>query len=194
MNRGINEQVIKAVSDVPREIFIPEELKESSYDDRALPIGYEQTISQPFTVAYMTMLLDVKPENSVLEIGTGSGYQTAVLYNLADHIYTIERIPELLDIAKARFKKLGIFPKTLIGDGTKGWSQYAPFDRIIVTAAAKEIPPVLLEQLAVDGIMVVPVGGKEYQDMLVVKKNAIGKISIETKEQFRFVPLISNKK
>lgn len=190
--RGICRRVIRAIADVPREMFIPEELKESSYDDRALPIGYEQTISQPYTVAYMTTLLDIKPDNKILEIGTGSGYQTAVLCNLADNIYTIERLQVLMDIAQQRFKILGIHPKTKIGDGSKGWAEYAPFDRIIVTAAAKEIPPILLEQLAKPGIMVIPVGETIVQDMLIIKKDDLGNIRIIKKDQFRFVPLIIN--
>lgn len=190
--RGICRRVIRAIADVPREMFIPEELKESSYDDRALPIGYEQTISQPYTVAYMTTLLDIKPDNKILEIGTGSGYQTAVLCNLADNIYTIERLQVLMDIAQQRFKILGIHPKTKIGDGSKGWAEYAPFDRIIVTAAAKEIPPILLEQLAKPGIMVIPVGETVVQDMLIIKKDDLGNIRIIKKDQFRFVPLIIN--
>lgn len=190
--RGICRRVIRAIADVPREMFIPEELKESSYDDRALPIGYEQTISQPYTVAYMTTLLDIKPDNKILEIGTGSGYQTAVLCNLADNIYTIERLKVLMDIAQQRFKILGIHPKTKIGDGSKGWAEYAPFDRIIVTAAAKEIPPILLEQLAKPGIMVIPVGETVVQDMLIIKKDDLGNIRIIKKDQFRFVPLIIN--
>lgn len=190
--RGICRRVIRAIADVPREMFIPEELKESSYDDRALPIGYEQTISQPYTVAYMTTLLDIKPDNKILEIGTGSGYQTAVLCNLADNIYTIERLQVLMDIAQQRFKILGIHPKTKIGDGSKGWAEYAPFDRILVTAAAKEIPPILLEQLAKPGIMVIPVGETVVQDMLIIKKDDLGNIRIIKKDQFRFVPLIIN--
>jgi protein-L-isoaspartate(D-aspartate) O-methyltransferase len=190
--RGIHRKVIKAIAAVPREIFVPKELKESSYDDRALPIGYEQTISQPYTVAYMTTLLDIQPDSKILEIGTGSGYQTAVLYNLAVDIYTIERIHDLVDIAKEKFKILGVKPKILIGDGTKGWAEFAPYDRIIVTAAAKEIPPMLIEQLANNGIMVIPVGGADGQDMNVVRKDKFGNVSIEKKDQFRFVPLISN--
>jgi protein-L-isoaspartate(D-aspartate) O-methyltransferase len=192
-NRGIDPMAIRAIEGVPRELFVPKDLEESSYDDRALPIGYEQTISQPYTVAYMTTLLDIRPENKILEIGTGSGYQTAILCNLADNIFTIERIHELMDIAKKRFENLGIQPKTLIGDGTKGWAEFAPYDRIIVTAAAKEIPPMLIEQLANNGIMVIPVGGKDGQVMQVVKKDEFGNVSIEKKDQFRFVPLISNK-
>lgn len=190
--RGIHRKVIKAIAAVPREIFVPKELKESSYDDRALPIGYEQTISQPYTVAYMTTLLDIQPDNKILEIGTGSGYQTAVLFNLAVNIYTIERIHDLVDIAKEKFKTLGVKPKILIGDGTIGWAEFAPYDRIIVTAAAKEIPPMLIGQLANNGIMVIPVGGADGQDMNVVKKDKFGNVSIEKKDQFRFVPLISN--
>ncbi|MEI6089870.1 MAG: protein-L-isoaspartate(D-aspartate) O-methyltransferase [bacterium] len=192
-NRGIDPKVIRAIAVTPRELFVPKELEESSYDDRALPIGYEQTISQPFTVAYMTTLLDIQPENKILEIGTGSGYQTAILYNLAKNIYTIERIHELMDIAKKRFKQLEIAPKTLKGDGTKGWAEFAPFDRIIVTAAAKEIPYMLIEQLAYSGIMVIPVGGSDGQVMQVVKKDELGNVIIIKKDQFRFVPLISNK-
>jgi len=191
--RGIHRKVIKAIAAVPREIFVPKELKESSYDDRALPIGYEQTISQPYTVAYMTTLLDIQPGNKILEIGTGSGYQTAILCNMADNIFTIERIHDLVDIAKEKFKTLGFKPKILIGDGTKGWAENAPFDRIIVTAAAEVIPPMLTEQLATSGIMVIPVGGSDGQVMNIVKKDKFGNISIEKKDQFRFVPLISDK-
>lgn len=192
-NRGIEPNVMRAIAAVPREIFVPVELEESSYDDRALPIGYEQTISQPYTVAYMTTLLDIQLENKILEIGTGSGYQTAILCNLAKKIFTIERIHELMDIARKRFKNLGIQPKTFIGDGTKGWAEFAPYDRIIVTAAAKVIPAMLIEQLANSGIMVIPVGGADGQVMNVVKKDELGNVSTEKKDQFRFVPLISNK-
>ncbi len=188
-----NTQALAALERVPREMFVPKRLADRAYDNSALPIGGGQTISQPYVVAAMTDKLDVGPRMKVLEVGTGSGYQAAVLAPLCRRLYTIERDRELLHAAEQRFKELGIRNiVTWLGDGAKGWPEQAPFDRIIVTAAAPRIPPRLLDQLAVGGIMVLPVGTDDFeQDLIRVRRTEDGH---ETEKLFpvRFVPLVSD--
>ena len=158
-NRGIRDtSVLAAMERVPREIFVDQAFAAQAYADQSLPIECGQTISQPFVVAYMTEKLRIDDRMKVLEIGTGSGYQTAVLSHLCRRVYTIERYRTLLQDAELRFQQLGLSNVTaMVGDGTKGWPAQAPFDRIIVTAAAREIPRTLVEQLKPDGILVAPV-------------------------------------
>jgi len=159
--RGVSDpNVLLAMRTVPRHKFVPEEYRQMSYVDNPLPIGYGQTISQPFIVAWMTELLDLKPGDKVLEIGTGSGYQAAILAELGDiEVYTIEIIPELAESAALRFKNLGYSDiRAKQADGYFGWSEYAPFDAIIVTAAPDHLPPLLIEQLADNGRLVIPIG------------------------------------
>lgn len=184
--------VLDALREVPREVFVPDTLQSYAYDNRALPIEAGQTISQPFIVGYMTEQLQLAEDHKVLEVGTGSGYQAAVLAALCRRIYTIERKRELLAIARRRFDALGL--ETIIsrvGDGTRGWPEQAPFDRIIVTAAAPQLPLELTGQLADGGRMVVPVGpdGGDQTMMLVTRHG--GQFEQRDLLPVRFVPLVS---
>lgn len=190
---GINNtSVLSAIEHTPRERFVGETFAEHAYDDTALPIACGQTISQPSVVAWMTYALQIDPSMRVLEIGTGSGYQAAVLARLSRRVYTIERHKELLAQAEQRFAELKINNITSKpGDGAKGWSEAAPFERIMVTAAADEVPASLLAQLAPGGVMVVPVGSKaEQQILLRVCKALDGSIATEQLMNVRFVPLV----
>ena len=194
ISRGIrNPLTLKAMQRVPRHLFVPPSYKNRAYDDSPLPIGYDQTISQPFIVAYMTELSKPAKWKKVLEIGTGSGYQAAVLAEIVDKVYTIEIIPQLAKEAAARLSSLGyknIVTKT--GDGYLGWKEYAPFDIIMVTAADDHIPQPLLDQLAENGRLIMPVGSPSsaQQIVLAVKKN--GKIEKSKLAMVRFVPLLRN--
>ena len=163
IKRGIEDpRILDVMKVVERHKFVPEKYSESAYNDGPLPIGHGQTISQPFIVAFMTENLKLEPSHKVLEIGTGSGYQAAVLSELCDHVYTIEIVDELANESADRLKRLGFENITVrSGDGYKGWPKEAPFERIMVTAAPEEIPEQLIEQLAEGGIMVIPVG-KQY--------------------------------
>lgn len=188
--RGIaDKNVLRAMENTPRHLFIPENLRSEAYNDGPLPIGEGQTISQPFIVAIMTELLKLNGDEKVLEIGTGSGYQAAILAQLADTCYTIELVKKLADSSGKLLKQLGY--KNVIAkcdDGYKGWPEFAQFDRIIITAAPPEIPQTLVEQLKPDGIMVVPVG-KNYQQLIVVTKTKKG-IRQENILPVRFVPMV----
>ena len=190
-SRGVKDlRVLKAMEKVPRHLFVPPSLIDQAYDDTPLPIGFKQTISQPYTVAFMTELLELKGDEKVLEIGTGSGYQTAILAELAKEVYSIERIPELLEEAKKRLKELGYENVHLkVGDGTQGWKQYAPYQAIIVTAGAPSPPPPLLEQLDEGGRLVIPVGDRYSQEMWRIRKIK-GEIFTESLGPFRFVELV----
>jgi len=189
--RGIKDpRVLDAMRRVPRHVFAGGHNLAGAYDDMALPIGEGQTISQPYMVAIMTELLELKGTEKVLEIGTGSGYQGAVLAELAKEVYTIERIGALADRAAAEYQTLGIDNiQVKTGDGTLGWPEAAPFDRIIITAASPEIPEPLMEQLAMNGILVIPVGTRYSQQLLKIRKTDHG-----LKEEYHtpciFVPLI----
>jgi len=188
--RGVTDaRVLAAMRAVPRERFVPPELASSAYEDTPLPIGDGQTISQPYIVAYMTELLQVAPEHRVLEIGTGSGYQAAVLGELAREVYTVEIVPSLARTAAAVLEELGYaHVHVRAGDGYQGWPEHAPFDRIIVTAAPETIPQPLIDQLTIGGRLVVPVGGQdETQWMTVVEKTAQGVVERQT-IAVRFVP------
>ncbi len=188
---GMSPEIERAFLACPRELFVSEHLKERVYEDVPLPIGYGQTISQPSTVAIMTRLLDPRPGNRVLEVGTGSGWQAAILSKLVypGTVYTVERIPELAEFARRNLKAAGVENvRVFVGDGSRGLPEHAPYDRIIVTAASPEIPEPLLNQLAPAGRMVLPVG-REVQKMTVVEKTAEG-LKIEEAGEFVFVPLI----
>jgi protein-L-isoaspartate(D-aspartate) O-methyltransferase len=170
LKRGIKDsRVLAAMTKVPRHLFIPENMRQDAYEDEPVPIGYNQTISQPYIVALMTELLDLTDSSKVLEIGTGSGYQAAVLAELTFSVNSIEIIPELAVRADSTLKALGYHVDIKCGDGYNGWPQKAPFDAIIVTAAPEEIPLPLIEQLAENGRMVIPVGDY-YQDLKLIKK------------------------
>lgn len=185
-------RVCAAIERIPREVFAPEEFRDKAYENTALPIGCHQTMSAPITVARMTQGLEVGERMKVLEVGTGSGYQTAVLSRLCRRVYTIERHRPLLQRAEERLATLGIHNVTAkVGDGTLGWQEQAPFERIIVTAAAMDVPPVLADQLAVDGLMVVPIDdGAGGQTLLRVSRTADG-LDTESLGPMRFVPLIA---
>ncbi len=188
--RGIRDtRVLEAMGEVPREHFVKSHLQRQAYEDFALPIGNEQTISQPWIVARMTELLRLEQRHSVLEIGTGSGYQTAVLARLAQWVYSLERVPELASRAIRRLRDLGVENvKVQSFDGSIGWSARAPFDRILVTAAAPKAPSPLLDQLAVGGRMIVPEGERERQRLVVYRKLRQG-MRREVGEPVSFVPL-----
>ncbi|MDX7991571.1 protein-L-isoaspartate(D-aspartate) O-methyltransferase [Xenorhabdus sp. Reich] len=184
-----NEHLLEIIAKVPRECFVDEALSHKAYENTALPIGHGQTISQPYIVARMTELLNLTPEANVLEIGTGSGYQTAILAHLSRHVFSVERIKGLQWQAKRRLKQLDLHNiSTRHGDGWNGWPSKGPFDAIIVTAAPPEIPPALLHQLADGGVMVVPVGERS-QSLKVVHRYG-NDFHGEVIESVRFVPLI----
>jgi protein-L-isoaspartate(D-aspartate) O-methyltransferase len=190
--RGVkDERVLGALRKVPRHLFVKDHLRTQSYGDHALPIGSAQTISQPYIVARMTELLEVGAEHSVLEIGTGSGYQTAILALLARRVYSLERIAELAREAIPRMRQLGLDNvKIQVFDGTVGWSEWAPYDRILVTAGAPKVPEPLLDQLAPGGVLVVPEGQLNSQRLVVYRKLARGAIRRSEGEEVAFVPLL----
>ena len=191
--RGVKDVgVLKAVQKVEREKFVPEKYRDLAYSDNPLPIGHQQTISQPYIVAYMTEHLQVSKSHNVLEIGTGSGYQAAILAELAHHVFTIEIIPKLAESAEKVLMELAYENITLrTGDGYKGWPEEAPFDRIMVTAAPNEIPEKLVEQLAPNGRMILPVGGSIFAQYLwLVQKDKEGIVTKEKILAVRFVPMV----
>lgn len=183
--------VLKALSKVPRHEFVPAESRRSAYDNRPLPIGHGQTISQPYIVALMTDLSEPDPDDAVLEIGTGSGYQAAIFSALVDRVYSIEIIEPLAKQAKARLDRLGYDNVTTrLGDGYYGWKEHAPFDAIVVTAAASHVPPPLIAQLKPGGRMVIPVGGRFLtQQLLLIEKTMDERIVTRQIAAVRFVPL-----
>lgn len=194
ISKGIaNTKVLDAVRAIPRHLFMDSSFEAHAYQDKAFPIGADQTISQPYTVAFQTELLNLSPNQKILEIGTGSGYQTAILLKLKAKVYSIERQLELFKKTNIFFKKLGYRPKkTIFGDGYKGLPEEAPFDGIIVTAGAPEVPKALMSQLKIGGRLVIPVGSEEQIMTLFIRKSAT---EFEKKEfgSFRFVPLLENK-
>ncbi|MEN8257236.1 MAG: protein-L-isoaspartate(D-aspartate) O-methyltransferase [Thermodesulfobacteriota bacterium] len=189
--RGITDQrVLDAMADVPRHLFVQDALGSQAYGDFSMPIGLGQTISQPYIVALMTQALELKGDETVLEIGTGCGYQTAVLAKLADRIFSVERLKELYIRARQTLDQLQVFNALCTtDDGTLGWPQYSPFDAIIVTAGGPDIPQPLIDQLADPGRLVIPIGDREAQELVILKKEN-GEISRQIIEQVRFVSLI----
>ena len=186
-----DDKLIGVMERLPRDLFVPQAFQAKAYENLALPIGYHQTVSQPHVVALMTQSLELNDRCKVLEIGTGSGYQAAVLAPLCRRLYSIERHKGLLVEAEERFKKLRITNiTTRFGDGSKGWPEQAPFDRIIVTAAAIDIPPVLVAQLAVGGIMVVPIGDDQHDQRLVKVVRTDDGTKITDLGWVRFVPFV----
>lgn len=184
--------VLKAMNEIPRHVYLDSAFMDHAYKNKAFPIGVGQTISHPYTVAFQSELLQIKKGDKVLEIGTGCGYQTAVLSYLGADIYSIERIDELSKKAQKIGKQLGVKANYRIGDGTLGWTENAPYDKIIVTAGAPTQPPSLIEQLKNGGKMVIPVGGQEEQKMHFVEKNNKGKINSTVLGEFAFVPLLGD--
>ncbi len=192
IRRGVRDkEVLRAMHAVPRHRFVTRGLTDKAYDDTPLPIGYGQTISQPYIVAYMTEIVKANNGDKILEIGTGSGYQAAILSFIAGRVYTIEIIPQLAEMASLRLKETGYENVTVrCADGYYGWQKHAPFDAIIVTAAAGHIPPPLLKQLKPKGRMVIPVGGPfMVQSLVLVEKDEAGAITTQSLMPVRFVPL-----
>ncbi|UCC88127.1 MAG: protein-L-isoaspartate(D-aspartate) O-methyltransferase [Anaerolineales bacterium] len=189
--RGIvDERVLQAMREVPRHRFVPEDLWDMAYRDTPLPIGYDQTISQPYIVAYMTQMLHLSPDDRVLEVGTGSGYQAAILSRLAKQVYTIERVEGLAQCAEQVLQDLDYRNVLVrIGDGGYGWPEAAPFDAIIITAAAPEVPPPLIAQLAEDAPLVTPVGPAGYQELVRLHKRG-DQTQLEHLVPVAFVPLV----
>jgi protein-L-isoaspartate(D-aspartate) O-methyltransferase len=194
ISKGIDDKaVLDAIRAVPRHLFMDSSFEDHAYQDKAFPIAADQTISQPYTVAFQTSLLQVKPDAKILEIGTGSGYQTAVLLRLKARVYTIERQLTLFKRTSLFFKKMGYRPKKFIfGDGYKGMPEEAPFDGIIVTAGAPTVPKPLLAQLAIGGRMVIPVG-VEDQTMMLIRRTSEKEFEQQPCGAFRFVPLLEDK-
>jgi protein-L-isoaspartate(D-aspartate) O-methyltransferase len=194
MEKGIHdEKVLQALERVPRHLFLDSSFLEFAYQDKAFPIGSGQTISQPYTVAFQTQLLQVVPGDKIMEIGTGSGYQSCVLLEMGAKVYTIERQKKLFERTKAFLPTLGYNPKMFYGDGYKGLPAFAPFDKLIITAAAPEIPQDLINQMKTGGIMVIPLGPQDVQTMFTIQKVSQTEISRVEHSQFRFVPMLWNK-
>lgn len=189
-NGILDLNVLKAMSKVDRHKFVPDALQLHAYKDVALPIGYGQTISQPYTVAYMTQAMELSQGSKVLEIGTGSGYQAAILYEMGMRVYTIERQFEIYLKTQKLFDELSLRVYTKFGDGTIGWEEFAPFEGIIVTAGSPSVPLSLKKQLAINGKLVIPVGTKASQILKIVTKIEKDKFEIKDTPEFIFVPLI----
>lgn len=189
--KGIEDKnVLEAIGKVPRHFFFDSALIEHAYDDKAFPIGEGQTISQPYTVAFQTALLNIKQGDTVLEIGTGSGYQAAILIMMGVKLFTIEYNKVLFNKADVFFKKFNYKVKNFCGDGSQGLKDYAPYDKIIVTAGCPAVPQPLIEQLNIGGILVIPVGNDQTQEMLKITKLSENEIKQESFLQFSFVPLL----
>ncbi|MFO8066715.1 MAG: protein-L-isoaspartate(D-aspartate) O-methyltransferase [Bacteroidales bacterium] len=193
--RGIeDESTLEAFLKVPRHIFVPNEYKSWAYSDRPLPIGYGQTISQPYIVAYMTEIIEPEKNHKVLEIGTGSGYQAAILAEIVDQVYTIEIIPELGELSKKILEENYDNVSVKIADGFYGWEEKGPFDAIIVTAAAEYIPPPLIKQLKEDGKMIIPVGSMYMVQQLILVEKSEGEILTQNLMPVKFVPFTRSDK
>ena len=188
--KGISDKlVLKAIASVPRHEFVDANIREYAYIDRALPIERNQTISQPYTVAYQSELLKLKPGEKVLEIGTGSGYQAAILCEMGAEVYSIERYEELHNSSKKKLNSLGYYPNLFYGDGYEGLPNHAPFDKILITAAPKKVPEKLLQQLKIGGWMVVPVGGRVAQKMTIIRRTGEDRFEESIHGDFIFVPM-----
>jgi len=193
-DKGIDdEKVLEAINRTPRHLFMDSSFEDHAYQDKAFPIASGQTISQPYTVAFQTQLLELKAGDKVLEIGTGSGYQTAVLCMMKAKVYTVERQIKLYKKTRLLLDKLAFYPKQMTyGDGYKGWKEFAPFDKILVTAGAPDLPKTLMAQLKVGGKMIIPLGNKS-QKMTEIIRNSATEFDKKTYGDFRFVPLVSDK-
>lgn len=190
-SKGITDKsVLNAIREVERHRFVPDAMKHHSYKDVALPIGYGQTITQPFTVAFMTQSLKLNSGDKVLEIGTGSGYQAAILSKMGMEVYSIERNVDIFYRTRKLLDKMSLRINTKCGDGTLGWEEYSPYDGIIVTAGSPTVPNSLKKQLALGGRMVIPVGDKTSQQLKIITKLEEDKFEIEDVPEFAFVPLI----
>ncbi|MFT6873841.1 MAG: protein-L-isoaspartate(D-aspartate) O-methyltransferase [Roseivirga sp.] len=187
-----DERVLAAISKIPRHFFFENALVEHAYEDKAFPIGAGQTISQPYTVAFQSQLLQVKTGDKILEIGTGSGYQAIVLLELGANVYTIEYQKTLYEHTKSFLPNMGYKPNFFYGDGSQGLNRHAPYDKIIVTAGAPTVPNALIDQLKVGGCLVIPVGNQKTQQMMRITKTGESKIKSEVFKDFKFVPLLGN--
>jgi len=187
--RAPGEQLHRALMDVPRHLFVPQTLMLMSYQDTPLPIGFDKTISQPFIGALMLDLLGVDAGSRVLEIGTGLGYQAAIMADMGAEVFSVEIVEEFAEAAKERFSLLGYDIEVRVGDGSRGWSDHAPFDRILVTAAAEKVPEPLIEELSPGGRMVIPLGGTEIQQLSVIEKNGSGETDTREIMPVRFTQL-----
>ncbi len=185
-----DQAVVDAIAAVPRHMFVPRGHRDSAYDDCPLPIGEGQTISQPYIVALMTQAMRLTGDSRVLEIGTGSGYQAAVLCEITPHVYSIETRPALAEAACRRLSELSYPAEVRVGDGWLGWPEHAPYDGIIVTAAAPEVPPALVQQLGPAGRLVIPIGRNSWEQRLWLIRKAGGRLHCETLAEVRFVPLV----
>jgi protein-L-isoaspartate(D-aspartate) O-methyltransferase len=187
---AFEERVLAAMRQVPRHLFVPTALALHAYQDMPLPIGFDKTISQPFIVALMTDLLELEPDDVVLDVGTGLGYQAAILAELARNIWSVEIVEEFATEAEARLKRLGYDAVTIrVGDGTRGWAEHAPFDKILVAAAARQPPAALIDQLKPGGRLVMPLGSVEEQRLTVVDKDAKGRVTMQEGLPVRFTQL-----
>ena len=186
---ALDPELKRALMDVPRHLFVPQSLMLMAYQDTPLPIGFDKTISQPFIGALMIDLLGVERGIRVLEVGTGFGYQAAVMAEMGAEVFSVEVVEEFAEAAKARFDILGYEIDVRVGDGTRGWPEHAPFDRILVTAAAEEPPPALIEQLEPGGRMVIPIGGQDIQQLSVIDKTGSGEIRTREIMPVRFTEL-----
>ncbi len=189
----VDENVLSAIEKVPRHFFLDSSFLEIAYQDKPFPIGAGQTISQPYTVAYQSELLKIKKGDKVLEVGTGSGYQSCILLEMGAKVFSIERIKLLYQKTKMLLPQMGYNPKMFFGDGYKGLPSYAPFDKIIVTAGAPIIPNDLIHQLSIGGVLVIPVGANDVQIMTVITKISENEIDKKEMGYFRFVPLLEDK-
>ena len=178
-----------AMADMPRHLFVPPQLAGLAYQDTPLPIGFDKTLSQPFIGALMLELLDIEPGDRVLEVGTGLGYQAALMAAMGARVWTVEIVEEFAEAAAARFSSLGHHVEIRVGDGSRGWAEHAPFDAVLVTAAASEPPPALVEQLAAGGRMVVPLGGKDVQQLSLLTKGVDGTVAVRAIMPVRFTQL-----
>lgn len=185
--------VLDAMASVPRHLFVPPDYQDQAYEDAPLPIGLGQTISQPFIVAVMTQALAIDRDSRVLEVGTGSGYQAAVLAHISRHVWSVEALPALAGAARERLARLGYSVIVKTGDGRLGWPEHAPYDAIVVTAAPAEVPPALVQQLAPGGRLVIPLGESQWDQVLWrVEKDRAGQLRAERLGEVRFVPLIES--
>ena len=187
---AVDKRVAAALMEVPRHLFVPEPLIALAYHDTPLPIGFNKTISQPFIAALMIDLLAPQPGESVLEVGTGLGYQAAVLAQLAGRVWSVEIVEEFAEAAKSRLQEVGLTNVAIrVGDGSRGWPEHSPFDKILVTAAARQVPEPLVEQLKTGGRMVIPIGPAEPQQLVLVRKNSAGRIELRDVVPVRFTQL-----
>jgi protein-L-isoaspartate(D-aspartate) O-methyltransferase len=187
--RPIDKRLRRALIEVPRHLFVPMQLTMAAYHDTPLPIGFDKTISQPFIGALMLDLLRIEPGDHVLEVGTGLGWQAAVMSELGAEVWSVEVVEEFAGAARVRLASLGYDAEIRVGDGSRGWAEHAPFDRILVTAASASPPRPLIDQLAPGGRMVIPLGGKEVQQLSVVTKSAAGEVEVEEVIPVRFTAL-----